>query len=149
MQFIASLGVSQWAMHMDLHETTDSDLSEFRPAKASRDGVRCPQFYNRAPLIIFSQVPLPDETIPDGFYIIGTPCDTNSVQRRSPYNPILKTQNTYKKSSGGSPTSSMAFVASPTSLPPMPAGKLCKNGLSRCGRMGLKKRCKRDYLMQA
>jgi len=44
MQFVASLGVSQWAMHVDLHETTDSDLSEFRPAKASRDGVRCPQF---------------------------------------------------------------------------------------------------------
>jgi hypothetical protein len=36
MNFVASLGVSQWAMHVDLHETTDSDLSEFRPAKASR-----------------------------------------------------------------------------------------------------------------
>ncbi len=39
MKFVASLGVSQWTMHIDLHETTDSDLSEFRPAKASRDGV--------------------------------------------------------------------------------------------------------------
>jgi hypothetical protein len=27
-------------------------------------------------------VPLPDETIPDGFYLIGTPCDAGSVQRR-------------------------------------------------------------------
>jgi hypothetical protein len=39
MRHIASLSVCQWTMHMDLHETTDSDLSEFRPAKASRDGV--------------------------------------------------------------------------------------------------------------
>jgi len=28
-----------WMMHMDLHETTDSDDFEFRPAKASRDGL--------------------------------------------------------------------------------------------------------------
>ena len=39
MKLVASLGVGQWTMHVDLHETTDSDLSEFRPAKASRDGV--------------------------------------------------------------------------------------------------------------
>jgi hypothetical protein len=55
MELVASLGVEQWAMHLDLHETTDSDLDEFRPAKASRDGL-----------------PLPYETIPDGFYLIGT-----------------------------------------------------------------------------
>ena len=42
MTFIESLGVAQWVMHLDLHETTDSDLYEFRPAKASRDGVTCP-----------------------------------------------------------------------------------------------------------
>ncbi len=42
MAFVKSLGVAQWTMHLDLHETTDSDLYEFRPAKASRDGVRCP-----------------------------------------------------------------------------------------------------------
>ena len=55
MNLVASLGISQWTMHIDLHETTDSDLHEFRPAKASRDGK-----------------PLPDESIPDGFYLIGT-----------------------------------------------------------------------------
>ena len=55
MDLVASLGVDQWAMHLDLHETTDSDLDEFRPAKASRDGL-----------------PLPEEDIPDGFYLIGT-----------------------------------------------------------------------------
>lgn len=56
MEFVVSLGVRDWTMHLDLHETTDSDLYEFRPAKASRDGL-----------------PLPDESIPDGYYLIGTP----------------------------------------------------------------------------
>lgn len=55
MTYVASLGVKQWTMHLDLHETTNSDLYEFSPAKASRDGL-----------------PLPDETIPDGYYLIGT-----------------------------------------------------------------------------
>jgi hypothetical protein len=41
-------------VHLDLHETTDSDESEFRPALAARDGVA----YE------------PDE-IPDGFYLCG------------------------------------------------------------------------------
>jgi len=41
-------------VHVDLHETTDSDESEFRPAKAARDGVTS----------------VPDE-IPDGFYLVG------------------------------------------------------------------------------
>lgn len=42
------------ALHIDLHETTDSDESEFRPALAARDGVA----YE------------PDD-IPDGFYLVG------------------------------------------------------------------------------
>lgn len=40
-------------VHVDLHETTDSDESEFRPALAARDGV----------------VHAPDD-IPDGFYLV-------------------------------------------------------------------------------
>jgi hypothetical protein len=40
-------------MHIDLHETTDSDESEFRPALAARDGV--------------AHVP---GSIPDGFYLV-------------------------------------------------------------------------------
>ena len=36
-QYLASLDGS-FALHIDLHETTDSDNSEFRPAKAARDG---------------------------------------------------------------------------------------------------------------
>jgi hypothetical protein len=41
-------------LHIDLHETTDTDESEFRPALAARDGVEY----------------LPGE-IPDGFYLVG------------------------------------------------------------------------------
>jgi hypothetical protein len=41
-------------VHLDLHETTDSDADEFDPALASRDGK--------------AWTP---ETIPDGFYVIG------------------------------------------------------------------------------
>lgn len=40
-------------MHIDLHETTDSDESEFRPALAARDGV-----------------PFVPGEIPDGFYLV-------------------------------------------------------------------------------
>lgn len=41
------------AMHIDLHETTDSDESEFRPALAARDGK-----------------PFEPGEIPDGFYLV-------------------------------------------------------------------------------
>jgi hypothetical protein len=47
-------------VHVDLHETTDSDESEFRPALAARDGV----------------AHLAGE-IPDGFYVVG---DTGNPQ---------------------------------------------------------------------
>ncbi|MDZ4728480.1 MAG: M14 family metallocarboxypeptidase [Xanthomonadales bacterium] len=41
-------------VHIDLHETTDTDDSEFRPALAARDGVA-----------------FTDWGIPDGFYLVG------------------------------------------------------------------------------
>ena len=41
-------------VHVDLHETTDTDESEFRPALAARDGV-----------------PFVPGAIPDGFYLVG------------------------------------------------------------------------------
>lgn len=41
-------------LHIDLHETTDTDCSEFGPAKAARDG----QAYG-------------GDTIPDGFYLVA------------------------------------------------------------------------------
>jgi hypothetical protein len=43
----------QFVAHIDLHETTDSDETEFRPAKAARDGET-----------------LEPCTIPDGFYLV-------------------------------------------------------------------------------
>lgn len=42
-----------WRVHVDLHETTDSDESEFRPALAARDGR-----------------PFEPGTVPDGFYLV-------------------------------------------------------------------------------
>jgi len=53
---LKSLNVDEWTACIDLHETTDTDESEFHPAKASRDGQ--------------SEVP-DDGCIPDGFYLIG------------------------------------------------------------------------------
>jgi hypothetical protein len=50
----------QFVLHIDLHETTDSDETEFRPALAARDGKDF----------------LP-EYIPDGFYLVD---DSNNPQ---------------------------------------------------------------------
>lgn len=47
-------------VHIDLHETTDTDESEFRPALAARDGK-----------------PFEPGEIPDGFYLVG---DTENPQ---------------------------------------------------------------------
>ena len=53
MAYIASLNL-EFIAHIDLHETTDTDNSEFGPALAARDGVV-------------------DDVweIPDGFYLVG------------------------------------------------------------------------------
>ena len=52
MRLVAPLR-GQFAAHIDLHETTDSDESEYRPAVAARDGK-----------------PFVPCTIPDGFYLV-------------------------------------------------------------------------------
>ncbi len=52
MEFIAPLR-GRFLAHLDLHETTDSDESEFRPALAARDGK-----------------PFEPGVIPDGFYLV-------------------------------------------------------------------------------
>ena len=54
MALLDSLGVSSWTCHVDLHETTDTDASEFTPAKCARDGA------------VFEQ-----DIIPDGFYLVS------------------------------------------------------------------------------
>jgi len=46
--------VKEWTCHLDLHETTDTDETEFRPAKAARDGL----------------VDQGKGEIPDGFYLV-------------------------------------------------------------------------------
>ncbi len=51
--YLLTLGVTP-LLHIDLHETTDSDNSEFRPAKAARDGSVNTNW-----------------NIPDGFYLVG------------------------------------------------------------------------------
>lgn len=53
MCYIASLDV-QFIAHIDLHETTDTDNSEFRPALGARDGKMQDRW-----------------DIPDGFYLVG------------------------------------------------------------------------------
>ncbi|MFT7668831.1 MAG: hypothetical protein ACI8X5_001530, partial [Planctomycetota bacterium] len=53
MQLIEKLG-ADFLVHIDLHETTDSDENEFRPALAARDGE-----------------PFVPGVIPDGFYTVG------------------------------------------------------------------------------
>ena len=53
MRFVAAAGVDV-LVHIDLHETTESDEEEFRPALAARDGK--------------AHTP---GVIPDGFYVVG------------------------------------------------------------------------------
>jgi hypothetical protein len=53
MQYVFSLGVD-FLLHIDLHETTDTDDSEFRPALAARDGIFIEKW-----------------TVPDGFYLVA------------------------------------------------------------------------------
>ena len=53
MQYVKSLGV-EFLAHIDLHETTDSDNSEFRPALAAKDAIEQKNW-----------------NIPDGFYLVA------------------------------------------------------------------------------
>lgn len=59
MRLVAPL-LGQFAAHIDLHETTDTDETEFRPALAARDGK-----------------PFEPGNIPDGFYLVD---DTENPQ---------------------------------------------------------------------
>jgi hypothetical protein len=59
MDFVAPLA-DRFVLHIDLHETTDTDESEFGPAKAARDGVA-----------------FEPGLIPDGFYVV-----TDTERRR-------------------------------------------------------------------
>ncbi len=52
--FLSATDTLEPFVHIDLHETTDTDNSIFRPALAARDGVA-----------------IPYSPIPDGFYLVG------------------------------------------------------------------------------
>ena len=60
MQYLES-NAMEFAAHLDLHETTDTDNTEFRPALAARDAVSQNNW-----------------NIPDGFYLVG---DAENLQR--------------------------------------------------------------------
>ena len=53
MRYLKTLKVT-FTVHIDLHETTDTDNSEFRPALAARDNIHQPHW-----------------DIPDGLYLVG------------------------------------------------------------------------------
>lgn len=54
LRHLEALAPKEWLLHVDLHETTDTDETEFRPAKQARNGEA-----------------FEPDTIPDGFYIVG------------------------------------------------------------------------------
>lgn len=72
MAWVKRLGVEIFA-HIDLHETTDTDESEFRPALAARDG----KDYDA-------------DTVPDGFYTVGDSDMPNTDFQTAVINEVRK-----------------------------------------------------------
>lgn len=71
--FLDTLKVDQWLMHVDCHETTDTDESEFRPAKAARDGVECKE-----------------DSIPDGFYLVSDSTNPQEAWHKAMIDSVRK-----------------------------------------------------------
>lgn len=63
----------RFLVHIDLHETTDTDESEFRPALAARDGK-----------------PDEPETIPDGFYLVDDSANPQPAFQRAIIEAVAK-----------------------------------------------------------
>ncbi|KGI78093.1 M14 family metallopeptidase [Oleiagrimonas soli] len=63
----------RFVLHIDLHETTDTDESEFRPALAARDGV-----------------PYEPGEIPDGFYLVGDSEDPQPAFQQAIIDAVAK-----------------------------------------------------------
>jgi len=72
MAYIAALNVDLMA-HFDLHETTDTDNSEFRPALASRDATVHDNW-----------------NIPDGFYLVGNSVNPQQDFQKAIINTVEK-----------------------------------------------------------
>lgn len=68
------LGERRWVCHVDLHETTDSDDFEFRPAKAAREGEKEP----------------PSDEIPDGFYLVADGTNPQAAWQRAIIEAVRK-----------------------------------------------------------
>jgi len=72
MRLVAPLK-GRFALHIDLHETTDSDESEFRPALAARDGK-----------------PHEPGLIPDGFYLVDDTANPQPAFQRAINDEVAK-----------------------------------------------------------
>ncbi|RUO22589.1 peptidase [Aliidiomarina iranensis] len=72
MDYVAAIG-GKIVMHIDLHETTDTDNSEFRPALAARDGIVNDNW-----------------NIPDGFYLVGDSQDPAAAFQKSVLDSVAK-----------------------------------------------------------
>jgi hypothetical protein len=94
-------------MHIDLHETTDTDESEFRPALAARDGVAHE----------------PGE-VPDGFYVVGDSENPQWVFQQSVIEAVAKVTHIAPADSKGQIIGS-AVVAPGVILYPLRGLGLC------------------------
>lgn len=83
MSFINELDVDI-AMHIDLHETTDTDNSEFRPALAARDAIEQKNW-----------------NIPDGFYLVGDSTKPEPAFQRAINQAVAKVTHIAPEDSNG------------------------------------------------
>lgn len=70
MSYLSNLA-SNWCLQIDLHETTNTDLTEFMPAKHAKAGL-----------------PYHGEVIPDGFYLVGD--DESSGRQKTEQVPFCQ-----------------------------------------------------------
>jgi hypothetical protein len=106
MQLVAPLR-GRFLVHVDLHETTDSDESEFRPALAARDGK-----------------PFEPGTIPDGFYLVDDSANPQPAFQQAIIAAVSKVTNIAPADDDGT------IIGSPVLAPgvieyPMAALGLC------------------------
>lgn len=78
--YLDGLGVKQWMCHIDLHETTDSDQTEFRPAKRARDGLD-PETLEEAKIA---------DPIPDGFYLVSDSTNPQTAWQKAMIDSVRK-----------------------------------------------------------
>ncbi|NTS77122.1 M14 family metallocarboxypeptidase [Catenovulum sp. SM1970] len=72
MSYVESLGIN-FVMHIDLHETTDTDNTQFRPALSARDAIEQKSW-----------------DIPDGFYLVGDSENPSPAFQKAVVDEVLK-----------------------------------------------------------